>query len=481
MVPEKPTRRRRQRRLEGVGLPRAPGHGFGRVRSAALVTLVVAAGLAPLYGDARVTPVTHPLWARMLLRSLEMPEALRMSQQASQVFSILSGRDSLALPADRYSSAEGVTPNESGGLTATGDVAELVYPLAVVAGGDYHLRLRVLGSPGDPVSAEFAPMGETAALEAFTVAPTPVASWVTAGSAHLDPGAYTASVLLPRGATFEYLEVSPPCLNPIEPPSGWRPSAVTSDTDLAVTMLKAIDGESELPPADLPIELTGTSFRVAGAERERTGAGDEPDLESRWLRAPGEGLNAEALVEVPESGLYTLHVFGVWTAGQSWLLDGCRKAVRCPEESGDAAWRPVMSQQFQAGQHRLSVALPGGSAVERVRLVRRKQGPEDYVATVKNMGFDTGPPGPISRDRAVSAMRFLQQRHGQLGRQCGDVAAGLSSIATDLAQSPGAAAGAPAAPPGGPQVPPPVPTPGIGDPPVVEPQPPSSPIQPGIR
>ena len=263
MIPEKPTRRR-QRHRGSVAPSPPPGHRFGRVRSAALVSVVVAAGLAPLYGDARVTPVTHPLWARMVLRSMEMPEALRMSRQASQVFSILSGRESLALPADRYSSAEGVVRNDLGGLTATRDVAELVYPLAVVAGGDYHLRLRVLGSPGDPISAELTPMGETTALEAFTVAPTPVASWVTAGSAHLDPGAYTASVLLPRGATFEYLEVSPPCLNPIEPPSGWRPSAVTSDSDLAVTMLKALDGESELPPADQPIELTGTSFRVAG-------------------------------------------------------------------------------------------------------------------------------------------------------------------------------------------------------------------------
>ena len=310
MIPEKPTKPRRQRRHRNVSPRQASRDGFGRMRSAALVTVVVAAGLAPLYGDARVTPVTHPLWARMLLRSLEMPEALRMSQQASQVFSILSGRESLALSADRYLSAEGVAPNDLGGLTATADVAELVYPLAVVAGGDYHLRLRVLGPPGNPVSAEFAPMGETTAFEAFTVAPTPEASWVTAGDAHLDPGAYTASVLLPRGATFEYLEVSPPCLNPIEPPSGWRPSAVTSDTDLAVTMLKAVDGESELPPADLPIEFTGASFRVAGAERQMTGAGDEPDLESRWLRAQGEGLQAEALVDVPESGLYTVHAFG---------------------------------------------------------------------------------------------------------------------------------------------------------------------------
>ena len=140
-----------------------------------------------------------------------------------------------------------------------------------------------------------------------------------------------------------------------------------------------------------------------------------------------------------------------------------------------------MAQQLQAGQHTLSVTLPSGSAVERVRLVRRQQSPEDYVATVRDMGFETGPAGPISRDRAVAAMRFLRERHGQLGGQCGDVAGGLSLIATDLALTPGAAAGAPAAGPaaGGAQAPPLAPA--LGDPPVVVPQPPSSPIQPGTR
>ena len=69
---------------------------WGRVKSVVLAAVVATAALVPLFGDPRQTPVTHPLWARMLLRSLEMTDAVRASSQASQVFSALAPRDSLA-------------------------------------------------------------------------------------------------------------------------------------------------------------------------------------------------------------------------------------------------------------------------------------------------------------------------------------------------------------------------------------------------
>ncbi len=73
-------------------------------RPGTLVAAVVVgvAALVPLFGDPRSTPVTHPLWARLLLRALEMNDAVRTSTQASQVFAILAWRDSISLPADGY-------------------------------------------------------------------------------------------------------------------------------------------------------------------------------------------------------------------------------------------------------------------------------------------------------------------------------------------------------------------------------------------
>ncbi len=71
------------------------------------------------------------------------------------------------------------------------------------------------------------------------------------------------------------MEIAPPCVNAIEPPGGWSPTAVTTTQDLAVTALKAIDIEHELPPAATRIEITGDQFQVeapAQAVEERAKA-----------------------------------------------------------------------------------------------------------------------------------------------------------------------------------------------------------------
>ena len=58
---------------------------FGRLKTAILGAVLVCAALVPLFGDPRQTPVTHPIWGSMLLRALDMQEAVRESTQASQV------------------------------------------------------------------------------------------------------------------------------------------------------------------------------------------------------------------------------------------------------------------------------------------------------------------------------------------------------------------------------------------------------------
>ena len=119
-------------------LRRVEGSMWGRLKTIALATVVGAVALVPLFGDPRSTPVTHPLWARMLLRSLDMTEAVRASTQASQVFSTLAWRDSLSYPADEYLRAEGAVVREAGGrpvLDAGPGPAEVVYALAITQPG----------------------------------------------------------------------------------------------------------------------------------------------------------------------------------------------------------------------------------------------------------------------------------------------------------------------------------------------------------
>ena len=439
-----------------------------RLKTVVLATSAAAAALVPLFGDPRVTPVTHPIWARMLLRALEMNEAVRTRSQASQVFSALSWRESLTYPADHYVRGDRVTVRERGGLrmvAADEGTGQVVYPLAVVRAGDYQMRVRLAGAPERPATAEIVPTGGTGAPKTVTFVPPTSADWVRGEPTHLDPGAYTATLLLPQGSSLEYVEVAPPCLNPIEPVGGWTPTAPTTVDDVAVTALKALDVENELPPADTPLERTGGDFQVeAPAVPASAGHG----FETLTLKADRAGLRALLSVDLPEAGLYTLSAYGVTGTGQRWVADGCRKAILCPSET--AGWRVVMSQPFGAGRHTFTVALTAGAVVERVRLERKKERAPDYVAALRRLGFDPGPEGPVSWDKALAAMRFIQdQRPSLLARLCGDVV--LPEIGGPSPQV--AEAGAAAAPP--PRVGP-LPPPPIGSV-LLPPQPSASPVK----
>lgn len=443
---------------------------------------VGAAVLVPLYGDPRSTPVTHAEWARMLLRALKMDEVVGTAVQASQVFATLSWRNTLAYPADRYVKADGVEildENGRKGLLARDGVGVASYSLAVVRGGDYRLRVRMSGNPQNPASAEVTALGNTTPVKTFAVAPSSVAGWIDAGTLHLDPGAYTASLVLPQGTTLENVEVAPPCINAVEPLGGWKPTAIVENGDIAVTALKALDLESELPPASAPLEFGGSAFQAQGgagviSTSARTSAAG---LEGMWLRAGPQGLQAVVFVDLPEAGLYSLYVFGNAT-GQSWLADSCRKAVLCSNErlvpDKAAEWRHVLTNPFTAGRHFFTVSLTAGAVIERLRIERKKDSAADYVATLKRLGFDAGPGGPVARAKAVDAMEWLQhQRTTSLSGACGDIELPTNTLVAD-----GPTAGPPPGgitPPTTPGNPGPV-SPPLGSP-VIPTQPAASPIQ----
>ena len=57
---------------------------------------IAVVALLPLYGDVRPTElVTHPEWARMVLRGLDLlRDAPGINDTAAQAFATLSGRES---------------------------------------------------------------------------------------------------------------------------------------------------------------------------------------------------------------------------------------------------------------------------------------------------------------------------------------------------------------------------------------------------
>ncbi len=442
---------------------------LGKLKTVALLSVVGVAVLVPLFGDPRPSPVTHAEWARMLLRALALDGVVERTASANQAFSTLSWKNSLAYRADRYIQGEGIEALGDGRVEAKGGTGEVSYPLAVVWGGDYRVRLRLAGNPKTPVAAEITPFGKSQATGQFLIEPSSEPAWVGAGSLHLDPGAYTASVLLPAGTVLEHLELAPPCLRPVEPFGGWRATAVTQSADVAVTVLRALDLESALPPAATPIELSAEAFQTKGPRVLEAAVGRVK------LSAGPQGLQAVAFVNIEGPGLYTLSVFGVSGAGQRWLADECQKAVLCP--TGDPLappdWRVVMNAPFTSGRHFFSVNLGQGGTVERLRLERKKDGLADYVGTLRRLGFDVGPEGSVARSRAVDAMHFIaEKKRGLHWSACGDVEPPPETVVAEagLAQ--------PAAPVAGP-----APVPGFagenpsggpgGDPPTVPGTPPS--------
>jgi len=100
-----------------------------RLRSLIVAVPLAAVALVPLYGDPRQSPVTHAEWARMVLRGLELDEALEPSRNASDVFTTLSWRTSLAYPAEEYQRRQGMEIQEQDGrrlLTVTDPIGKIL-------------------------------------------------------------------------------------------------------------------------------------------------------------------------------------------------------------------------------------------------------------------------------------------------------------------------------------------------------------------
>ena len=248
-------------------------------------------------------------------------------------------------------------------------------------------------------------------MEAFTVTPAVAMTWMDAGATHLDPGAYTASILLPRGTTLEHVEVAPPCVMPIEPPGGWKAPAVLLSEHAAVTMVQALDKQSELPPSDAPLELEASQFHVESGASPVAASGT---MQESIKGGPG-GTRAVVIVELPEAG--ALHDLRVRAQGRGPELDGrLLPQVRRVRGQGRGRRRhAVASRPHRAVRARAATPSPSSSRpaplLQRVRAERKKDSPgglrRDRCAA---SGSDVGPPGPMPRNRAVDAMRFLEKK-----------------------------------------------------------------------
>jgi hypothetical protein len=390
-------------------------------RALGILVGIAVVALLPLYGDIRPqAAVSHPEWARMMLHGLDLlRDQPGINDTATQVFATLSGRQSRAWPAPQYVRAqrvEGVQAEGAKRIQPAGGIGEAVYAFGVAHAGDYRLRLHLSG-PG-AAEAELTEAGSDAVLRSFSVPAVATMGWVDAGSLHLDPGAYEATVLLPEGSQLEFVELAPPCLHPIEPRGGWKTTAVASTEDVAVTVLQALDLESELPPAAPPLEYRGNDLVLEDGSRTLTAS----EADEGGFRGGPRGSRVVLMVDIPETGLYSFSVFGTSSGGSRWLAAGCRSSLICPNIDPVQRWRDVLTGIFPKGQHYFSASLGPDTVVGRLRFQQKKDTPADYLATVERLGLDLGPAGSITRERAEEARRFLERRQSQRERDlCGDI------------------------------------------------------------
>ncbi|HEX9187277.1 MAG TPA: hypothetical protein VGB87_09410, partial [Vicinamibacteria bacterium] len=83
-------------------------------------------------------------------------------------------------------------------------------------------------------------------------------------------------------------------------------------------------------------------------------------------------------------------------------------------------------------------SLGSGTVIERIRLEQRKDAPADYVATLERLGLPLGAPGPVSREKAEEARRFLDRRRAQRDLDlCGDILQPGTLVADLAAAGPG--------------------------------------------
>lgn len=390
-----------------------------RVLTPLAVAAVAGAALVPLYGNPRTAPVTHTEWARLMVRGLELEAALPVNANSSLMFSILSWKSSLAQPAERYVRAQGMElmpPDPSGvrRLRAQAESGEASYTLAVARGGEYRIRLRATGEADARAQVELLRLDETKPTESYSVRLPSAPGWVEAGIGHLNPGAWTATVQLSGGAQLEYVEVAPPCLSAIEPIGGWVTAAITSNADLAVTVLKALDLERELEPTDQIIEIPAGRFRSLDAS-VMTVSGQSESLDAFRLQAGAGGLQAVVSIDVPAKGLWSVAAFGLEGEGQRWNADGCHQAVVCGKKQDPPvpAWHPLITTEFAPGHHVFTVTLGPGATIEKLRLERKKDTGQDYLAAVRKLGFEPGPDGPITRAKAYEALDWLSLRRNE--------------------------------------------------------------------
>jgi hypothetical protein len=417
---------------------------FGVVASS-LVVLGIALG----YGVAQNTVVTEAEWAVYLAQGLGLDWNLPPNAKSNHYLARLEWTKSVEFQASQMLEGSTATASDDGSVgSSLGSPAEALYEVAMLRAGDYGFRVKLAGG-----GALLKVADQT--YEVYQPESDP--RWVDLNRVRMSPGSHRLSLLLPQGSRAESLGVTPPCMLPVEPASGWHPLEPLRFKQMAATLAKALDLEQNLPAIGDPITIRGEQFaRTLSFPFEEEVASTEND--PFWLSTGGSIVTAVARFQVPEAGVYSIETRYLSERPVRWNMDSCLRVITCPVTPAQAGRRRSMALPLEAGEHEIEVTLGPGSKLDRVEVQRRDGSDEAYIDVVEDEGFKMGEPERnVLRRDALSAARRLRDRFLKYTEtRCGDSLVALEAMATaralqatvapepaqGIGNAPGASAGA---------------------------------------
>lgn len=199
---------------------------------------------------------------------------------------------------------------------------------------------------------------------------------VDLGEITLNAGMKELVIAMPANGSIDYIEFLAPPLTAIMPLTEWEPDAPLTYTDLAVTVLRALDLQSLLP-------LEGESLLIEAEENatEKSFLTDQRHLGEPhggyWLRSGAGGGVITLSFPVETAAVYTLNLIAAGAKSLTGTLDD--------RETWQADFPPYLQENtigtwfLPAGRHQLKIELPARGGVDLLTLLKRRSTSADYL------------------------------------------------------------------------------------------------------
>jgi hypothetical protein len=342
---------------------------------------------------AEETPITQGEWAVYLARGLGLEKVMPAGSSADKYISILGNKGYRRIEGEDYykiSPELSIVESDEFGfsskkkwLSAKENPGTAHYRFDIPVGRQYSLRARNRGM------SQFWTIDDRGSV---MLSPDLDFKWMEVGEYNLQPGPHEITVSVPAGGGVDLFELLTESAPAIEPPGGFQPLAPLTYGDKAITIVKALNLEDELPiDAGFSLVLEAELYeRAKGqlqiSEDDKQGAASG----KKWLQADGE-ISAFYSFEVPERGLYTIKARGFGDQKEEWTFDlGEERLIFTPTSISKFNWQPVSKVFFEPGPHTIEVVLREGNGTDVIMIARCRATAANYLQLLSDLGLQEG-------------------------------------------------------------------------------------------